>query len=299
MKKILILGANGQVGWELQRTLAPLGTVIALDRNELDLVHSKKIPEKLEKIHPDIIVNAAAYTAVDKAESDKELAMEINAISPGILAEEAKRLNAILVHYSTDYVFDGKSSLSYQEDSSTNPLNIYGASKLEGERAIQKVAGRHLIFRTSWVYGTRGKNFLLTMLKLAKERDSLNIVQDQIGAPTWCRMIAEATGHILSQLQMSSKEPWGIYNLTSSGKTSWKDFAEAIFHQAHAHWNTFRVPKITGIPTEAYPTPAQRPKNSLLSHDKLQETFNLTLPSWEKSLKLCMEELNVFKSMRD
>lgn len=291
MTKILILGAQGQVGWELRRTLAPLGTVVALHQHELDLACPKEIPEKLKKFQPDIIVNAAAYTAVDNAEKEAELAMQINGISPGILAEEAKRLGAILIHYSTDYVFDGKASSPYLEESKTHPLNTYGKSKLQGEDAITASGCQHLIFRTSWVYGSRGKNFLLTMLKLGKERKELHIVNDQIGAPTWCRMIAEATAHILVKVAESRSTKWGIYNLTSTDHTTWQGFAEAIFQEAETRWPGFQPPRITGIPTEAYPTPALRPKYSLLSPKKTHETFNISMPSWKNSLSLCMDEI--------
>lgn len=286
MKKILLTGVQGQVGWELQRTLAPLGEVFAFDKNTLDLSRTESISAIVEQVHPDIIVNAAAYTAVDKAESEPEAAEVINSISPGILALEAKRINAILVHYSTDYVFDGTSPSPYLEESKTSPQNVYGKTKLEGEQAIRQSGCKHYIFRTSWVYGSRGKNFLLTMLKLAKEKESLNIVMDQIGAPTWCRMIAEATALILAKTE-SASTTFGTYNLTASGQTSWNGFAEAIFNYAKG----YPIPKINGIPSEAYPTPARRPKNSVLSHAKLEKAFDIWMPAWETSLKLCMEEI--------
>ena len=278
------LGAPTHVG--------PFGNCDGVEPDELDLARPEDIPGKLKLLQPNVIVNAAAYTAVDKAESEPEKAKLINGIAPGILAEEAKHLGAIFIHYSTDYVFDGTSPAPYHENSSTHPINIYGASKLKGEEAIQKAGGRFFIFRTSWVYGSRGKNFLLTMLKLAKERESLNIVNDQVGAPTWCRMIAEAISLILAKQQPELDDKWGVYNLTSSGQTSWLGFAEAIFKGAHSRWNGFRIPKITGIPSEAYPTPARRPKNSVLSPDKLQKAFDIRMPSWESSLNLCLDELN-------
>lgn len=292
MKKILLIGSNGQVGWELKRTLAPLGSVISLDRHQLDLSQPDSIPAKLIEYGPDIIVNAAAYTAVDKAESEPDLAKTINGKAPGILAREAKKMGAVLVHYSTDYVFDGAMPHPLQENNPSNPLNMYGLSKLEGELAIQQSGCKHLIFRTSWVYASRGKNFLLTMLKLGKERETLNIVDDQIGAPTWSRMIAETTALVLAKIQKDS-DIWGIYHLTSSGKTSWKGFAEAIFKQAHLQFDGYPNPKIIGIPTEAYPLPAKRPKNSVLSSHKLQTAFDLWMPSWESSLNLCMEEIKL------
>jgi len=293
MKKILILGANGQVGWELRRALLPLGKVTALDKAQVDLRDPKAINEKLEEINPDIIVNAAAYKAVDKTESEPQLASLVNGDAPGILAAFAKKRNALLVHYSTDYVFDGTSPVPMTEASVTAPLNSYGHSKLEGEKAIQSHGCRHLIFRTSWVYGARGQNFLLTMLKLGKERDTLKIVNDQFGAPTWSRLIAETTGIILSKIALKSDWEWGIYNLTASEKTSWEGFAKEIFNQAHLLDLTFPIPTLIGIPSSEYPVPAKRPKNSVLSLDKIQTTFDLSIPSWKECLTLCLEDINV------
>lgn len=287
MKKILVIGKDGQVGWELQRTLATLGTVIACDRQTIDLANNDSIINVIRDVKPAIIVNAAAYTAVDKAETEQELAFQINGKASGILAEEAKRLNAMLVHYSTDYVFSGQSTSPYSENHPTAPLNVYGQSKLAGEKAIQAVGGQHLILRTSWVYGMRGKNFLLTMLKLGKERDQLKIVMDQIGAPTWSRMIAQATGQILNRCLTKPDDFWGTYHLTSQGQTSWKDFAVAIFGIAE-HTHALRIPQVTGIPATEYPLPAKRPSYSVLSNEKLLKTFNVTLPTWDKALALCM-----------
>lgn len=293
MNKILITGCNGQVGWELQRSLAPLGKIFAFDRFSLDLSNKDTIRQTVRSINPNIIVNAGAYTAVDKAENDFEMSLALNGTAPEILAEEAKRINAILIHYSTDYVFDGSADDSYHERSPTNPLNAYGKTKLAGETAIQVVGGNYLILRTSWVYASRGKNFLLTMLKLAKERDTLKIVQDQIGAPTWSRMIAEATAYILSQTFFSRHNNiWGIYNLTCSGKTSWLGFADAIFRlHSKKYPGVFNSPKLIGIPSSDYPTPTLRPKNSLLCPLKLQKTFCVHMPDWEKALELCMAEI--------
>lgn len=287
MRKILIIGKTGQVGWELQRTLLTLGHVVAVGKDQMDLLDPKSIQKIIREMKPQVIVNAAAYTAVDKAESELELAMAVNGRAPEVLAEEAKRLNAILVHYSTDYVFDGKATQPYSESSQTAPLNAYGRSKLVGEAAIQTVGGKTLIFRTSWVYGMRGRNFLLTMLKLAREKEELRIVNDQIGAPTWSRQIAQATAHILSQ-NLTSKEIWGLYHLIASGQTSWKGFAEAIFKNQ----SVVRIPKIVGIPTLEYPTPAKRPAYSLLSNDKVQKVFGLTLPAWDDALRLCMDNMD-------
>lgn len=291
MKKILLTGGHGQVGWELKRTLSVLGDVYALDRQDLDLSNPDAICRTVREIVPHYIVNAAAYTAVDKAESDLEACMQVNAIAPRILAEEAKALNAPLIHFSTDYVFDGEASAPYSEESTTSPINIYGKSKLEGEKAIQAVGGAHLIFRTSWIYGSRGKNFLLTMLRLAKERDELKIVNDQIGAPTWCRPIAEAVAMIIARClrnEESMSSLWGIYNLTCSGQTSWYGFAEAIFQLAPKSQLT-KFPKLTPIPSSAYPLPAPRPKNSTLSQEKLLTTFGLKLPNWKLALASCLE----------
>ncbi|GAO34666.1 dTDP-4-dehydrorhamnose reductase [Sulfuricella sp. T08] len=291
MKRILLIGKNGQVGWELERTLAPLGRVIAVDRKVVDLAKADTIVAAIREVKPDIIVNAAAYTAVDKAESEPELAMSINGIAPGIMAEEARRINAFLVHYSTDYVFDGAKNGSYTEQDVPNPHSIYGKTKLAGEQAIQEVNGQYIILRTSWVYGGRGKNFLRTILRLAQERDELKIVDDQIGAPTWSRMIAEVTAQILSQATPYPSrltELSGIYHLTSAGKTSWFGFAKTIVELAILQGAKFS-PKMLPIPTTEYPLPAPRPQNSVMSNEKLQNTFGLSLPDWQTALGLCFD----------
>ncbi|HSB03464.1 MAG TPA: dTDP-4-dehydrorhamnose reductase [Anaerolineales bacterium] len=293
MTRILLTGKNGQVGWELQRTLATLGEVIALDRHGLDLADPDLIRRVVREHKPNLIVNAAAYTAVDKAEEESDRAMAINGTAPGVLAEEARRLNAAVIHYSTDYVFDGNKNGPYTEDDAPNPLNVYGRTKLAGEQAIQSVGAPHLIFRTSWVYGTRGKNFLLTILRLAKERDELRIVNDQIGAPTWSRMIAEATAQVVAQLSLQQGKSWaedvsGVYHLTAMGQTSWFGFAKAILNYipgAAAH-----APRLTPITTQEYPTPAQRPKSSVLSNTILRQKFGLELPGWETGLRLSVED---------
>lgn len=291
MKKILVLGRIGQVGWELRRTLATLGEVTAIDREELDLTNADAIQRTVREIHPNIIVNAAAYTAVDKAENDLETAMALNGRAPGILAEEAKRLKAILVHYSTDYVYNGMSKNPYVETDSTQPLNAYGKTKLAGDNAIEAIGGSYLILRTSWVYGTRGQNFLLTMLRLAKEREQLKIVADQIGAPTWSRMIAQATAQILAQCVIApDHNKWGTYHLTSGGQTSWCHFAEAIFREAQRQ-PAFRSPQVIAIPSSEYPLPAKRPQNSVLSNEKVLKTFGVKMPAWDAALALCMGEL--------
>lgn len=287
MKRILLVGKNGQVGWELQRTLATLGDVIAVDFPSIDLAKPDSIRQVIRTIQPSLIVNAAAYTAVDKAESEPDLAMAINGIAPGIMAEEAKRLGAAMVHYSTDYVFDGTKAAPYTEEDISNPLNVYGKTKLAGDLAIQAAGIPHLIFRTSWVYGLRGKNFLLTILRLAKERDELKIVDDQIGAPTWSRMIAEATGQVLSQCLSSPTMKSGVYNLAAIGNTSWHGFTQAILENASNQMQP--LPRLIPIATTEYPLPAPRPSYSILSSDKLNQTFGVTPPVWSASLALCME----------
>ena len=292
--KILLTGSNGQVGWELRRTLACLGEVVAVDSKSLDLRDADAIRRVVREVAPRVIVNPAAHTAVDKAESEVDLAYAINASAPGLLAEEAEKLGALLVHYSTDYVFDGGglsgNTRPWQEDDATGPLNVYGASKLAGEQAIRAACQRHLIFRTSWVYGARGANFLLTMRRLMRERPELKIVADQIGAPTWSRMLAEATALILAQQVSPARgadrpEPWGVYHMTNGGETSWHGFAEAI-QTLDAHESQARL---LPIPSSGYPTPAQRPLNSRLNNDKLARVFGIRLPDWRQALALCMQ----------
>jgi dTDP-4-dehydrorhamnose reductase len=289
----LLAGPSGQVGWELQRSLAPLGEVIALDRSRLDLSQPDLLRETVRAIAPDAIVNAAAYTAVDRAESEPELARAINAIAPGVLAEEAQRLDAILVHYSTDYVFDGTKSEPYVETDPTNPLNVYGRTKLEGERAIGASGCRHLTLRTSWVYGARGSNFLLTMLRLARERrTALRIVDDQIGAPTWARDIAQATAALLARPALAARGAEGLYHLTASGSTSWYGFAQAIFGSPEMARLGVVAPAIEAIPTSAYPTPARRPANSRLDCGQLFSRAGVRLAAWDNPLARCLAEVD-------
>ncbi|MBU1666706.1 MAG: dTDP-4-dehydrorhamnose reductase [Gammaproteobacteria bacterium] len=288
--KILLTGGNGQVGWELRRTLACLGEVVAVDSKEMDLTDADAIRRVVREVNPRIIVNPAAHTAVDKAESESDRAYAINAGAPGILAEEAEKLGALLVHYSTDYVFDGTGDTPWREDDASGPLNVYGASKLAGEQAIQAACRRHLIFRTSWVYGARGANFLLTMRRLMRERPELKIVADQIGAPTWSRMLAEATALILAQQISPARgadrpDPWGVYHMTNAGETSWHGFAEAIQTLDGAESKARLLP----IPSSDYPTPAKRPLNSRLNNDKLARVFGVRLPDWREALALCMD----------
>ncbi len=284
-RKILLTGKNGQVGWELQRALAPLGEVVAVDRQVFDLASPDSIRAVIREVKPQLIVNPAAYTAVDKAESEPELAHAVNAVAPGVMAEEAKRLGAVLVHYSTDYVFDGGKESAYTEEDRTSPCNVYGKTKLAGEEAVQDSGAAHIILRTSWVYGARGKNFLLTMLRLAREREELKIVADQIGAPTWSRMIAEVTSQILSRRIGHWRELAGLYHLSAGGSTSWHGFASRIVELGAIPTK----PRIVPIPSTEYPLPAARPKNSILSNAKLAAAFGLSLPDWEESLRLCMD----------
>lgn len=281
--KILVTGKNGQVGWELQRTLTPLGQVTALDRTEMDLSDEESIRRAVRDLRPDIIVNAAAYTAVDKAESERGVAMKVNGIAPGILAEETSRLGALLIHYSTDYVFDGRKSSPYVEDDAPNPLNVYGETKLAGERAIQAAASRYVILRTSWVYGLRGKNFMLTMLKLANERDELRVVDDQIGAPTSSCAIADATYRIVQKRLAGEGAFDGVFHLTASGSTSWFGFAEAILMQTRDH--RVRSPALTAIASSNYPSVAKRPLNSVVSNARLYRTFGVALDRWDIELR--------------
>lgn len=292
MRTILLTGASGQVGWELQRSLSTLGRVIAPRHDEFDLARPETLPAALRQIKPDLVVNTAAYTAVDKAEDEQELAYAVNAEAPAVLAKEAARLGISLVHFSTDYVFDGSQLSAYAESDAPKPLGVYGASKLAGEELVQASGVDHLILRTSWVYGLRGKNFLLTMQRLARERDKLSVVADQFGAPTWCRSIADATAQMLA-LWLSPgasaddrKRLSGVYHMTCGGRTSWHGFAEAILENMQEHGE--KTARLKAITTAEYPTPAQRPANSVLSSEKLQHTFGIALPAWSQSLALCL-----------
>lgn len=288
MKKILLTGKDGQVGGDLQHTLAHLGKVITCDRKMLDLSDPQNIRRVIQDVKPDIIINAGAYTAVDKAETDIALAYSVNGTAPGILAEEAKKLGTLLIHYSTDYVFDGTSTIPYSESMSTAPLNTYGQTKLAGEQAIQAVGGKYLILRTSWVYATRGKNFLLTIMRLAKERDSLKIVGDQVGAPTWSRSIAETTAKLIDI--STDQTPWGLYHLTCGGATTWFEFAKTFLEMHQSRFIDFRMPQLLKITTPEYPTPAKRPLYSVLSNAKLTATFGIELPHWKHALECCMRD---------
>ena len=292
--RVLITGAQGQLGRALSTVFAGSAEVIACDRSMLDLSDPEAIRARIQEAAPDVIVNAGAYTAVDKAESEPDLAMAINGLAPGMLAEEANRTGALLIHYSTDYVFDGSKSSPWVEDDPKSPLSVYGATKLAGEEAIQNAGGRYLIFRTSWVYAPEGKNFVLTMLRLGRERDSLNVVDDQVGAPTTASELAHATQAIVGgirQLSFGSPEEWtGIYHMSCAGSVSWCGFAQAVFERAPALLDG-KTPTVNPIPTTAYPTPAQRPRNSVLSNDKLHHRFGVRLAPWESALDEVMSAI--------
>jgi dTDP-4-dehydrorhamnose reductase len=289
--RILLTGANGQVGSELRRSLVPLGEIVAFDRAGLDLAHPEALIARVRDVAPQAIVNAGGYTAVDKAEGEPEQASAINGTAPRVLAEEARRLGAILVHYSTDYVFDGEKASPYTEADTPNPLSVYGRSKLEGERAVIASGCRHLTLRTSWVYGTRGRNFLLTMLRFAGEGRALRVVDDQIGAPTWCREIADATATLLARPELASPGADGLYHLTASGFTSWFGFARAIFDSPELARLGIARPTLEAIPTSEYPTPARRPRNSRLDCNRLESGAGLRLAPWDEALRGAMAEL--------
>lgn len=286
--RILLTGKNGQVGRELQRTLSALGTIVALGREELDLTATGAIRRTMRDVRPDIVVNAAAYTAVDRAEQEPDIALAINGTAPGLIAEEARRLGAFVVHYSTDYVFDGTKRTPYRETDTPNPLNVYGRSKLAGENAIRASGAAHFIFRTSWVYAAHGQNFVHTILRLACERDELKIVDDQIGAPTWARTIAETTA---TALTAKHRDHSGLYHLTAAGAVTWFGFARAILAEAKTLRPDLHVPELIPITTSEYPRPAPRPANSRLDNARLQTAFGLVAPDWTISLAHCMREI--------
>jgi dTDP-4-dehydrorhamnose reductase len=294
--KILLFGKTGQVGWELQRSLAPLGELIALYSASSEMCGDFNDPAELartvRKIAPDVIVNAAAYTAVDKAESEADLARTVNALAPGVLAEEALRANSWLIHYSTDYVFDGSGDQPWLESDATAPLNVYGATKLEGEQLIRESGCQHLILRTSWVYGARGGNFIRTMLRLAQERDSLNIIDDQIGSPTGADLRADVTAHAI-RTALQRPEVSGLYHLVAGGEISWHGYARFVIDFAARSGVDIKVPPsaIMPVPTSAFPTPAKRPHNSRMDTTKLRQTFDLNLPSWEVGVARMLNEV--------
>jgi len=295
--KLLLLGKNGQVGWELQRALAPLGEVVGLDFDSLPVAADFSRPESLRalvrEVRPDIIVNAAAHTAVDKAESEPDLARALNASAPGVLAEEAAAGGAWLLHYSTDYIFDGSGRQPRSEDAPTGPLSVYGRTKLEGEQAIRASGCKHLILRTSWVYGARGGNFAKTMLKLAAERDKLSVIDDQIGAPTGADLLADLSAHML-RAALQAPALAGTYHAVAAGETSWHGYARYVIEWARGHGVPIKVAPdaVLPVPTTAYPTPAKRPLNSRLSTDKLRSAFGLVLPAWQSGVERLLTEIH-------
>ncbi|MDH3282898.1 MAG: dTDP-4-dehydrorhamnose reductase [Gammaproteobacteria bacterium] len=298
MPRILVIGSSGQIGHELRRTLTPLGEVTTAGRTEadfaLDLSYPSQIENVLREIAAEVVVNAAAYTAVDQAQSEREAAFAVNSEAPAVMARMAKQSRALLVHFSTDYVFSGETKLPYTEEDETGPLGVYGESKLEGERGIHAVGGRHLILRTSWVYGLRGKNFLRTVLRLATERDSLRIVDDQFGVPNWCRTLAEGTAAVLSVIRSDParfKKISDVYHLSARGETTWCGFASTIVEALQGEPGIL-AKRVEPIATREYPTPAKRPKRSSLDASRLAQDFGVSLPDWRECLQRCLGERN-------
>ncbi|GAB2742911.1 dTDP-4-dehydrorhamnose reductase [Melaminivora jejuensis] len=293
---ILLLGCGGQVGWELQRSLAVLGRVTALDHDSRthcgDFANPQGVAETVRALRPQVIVNAAAHTAVDKAEGEPELARLLNASTPGVLAEEAARLKAWLIHYSTDYVFDGSGSTPWREDDAPAPLSVYGATKLEGEQLIRQSGCQHLILRTSWVYAARGGNFAKTMLRLGAERERLTVIDDQWGAPTGADLLADVTAHAIRHLQARPQDG-GLYHCVAGGEATWHSYAKYVFDQARqaSPAINFAVQEVAPVPTSSFPTPARRPHNSRLDTQKLQRTFGLTLPPWQQGVARMLAEI--------
>ncbi|MDP3349074.1 MAG: dTDP-4-dehydrorhamnose reductase [Hydrogenophaga sp.] len=297
--KVLLLGKNGQVGWELQRSLAPLGELVALDRHSMladggcgDLHDLDGLRETVARLRPDVIVNAAAHTAVDKAESEPELAQALNAAAPGVLAEAAHAVGALLVHYSTDYVFDGSGTAPWTEGATTGPLSVYGKTKLEGERLIAAATERHLIFRTSWVYAARGGNFAKTMLRLAQEREKLTVIDDQVGAPTGAELIADVTAHAIRQA-LRNDACCGTHHLAAAGETTWNGYARFVLETARDLKPDLAIKagEVAPVPTSAFPTPARRPLNSRLDTSNLRSTFGLDLPHWQHGVRRMLAEI--------
>ena len=294
--KILLLGKNGQLGWELQRSLAPLGYLVALDRlsHEYcgDLANLDGLAETVRALRPDVIVNAAAYTAVDRAESEPELARIINAFAPGVLAGEARALGALLVHYSTDYVFDGSGNRPWVEGDTPAPLGVYGQTKLEGEQLVAAHCERHLMLRTSWVYAARGGNFAKTMLRLAQEREKLTVIDDQFGAPTGAELIADVTAHAIRHVLQRPQDA-GLYHLAAKGETTWNSYAKHVIAQSQQVQSAIKIVanEVAAVPTSAFPTPAQRPYNSRLDCTRLQSVFGLTMPAWQRGVDRMLAEI--------
>jgi dTDP-4-dehydrorhamnose reductase len=293
--KLLLLGKTGQVGWELQRSLAPLGELVALASASTDfagdLRHPEQVAQTVLTLRPDVIVNAAAHTAVDKAESEPELARMVNATAPGAIAQAAQQVGALMVHYSTDYVFDGSGERPWQEDDATGPLSVYGRTKLEGEQLIAANCPKHLIFRTSWVYAARGGNFAKTMLRLAKERERLTVIDDQFGAPTGAELLADVTAHAIRETLRDPAKA-GLYHLASAGETTWNGYARFVLEQAEAAGIALKAgpAAVDAVPTSAFPTPAMRPRNSRLSTIKLRSAFGLSLPPWQNGVARMLHE---------
>ncbi|MNB70557.1 dTDP-4-dehydrorhamnose reductase [compost metagenome] len=297
---ILLFGKTGQVGWELQRALAPLGNVIALDVHSKDFCGDFSNPEGIaqtvRRIKPDVIVNAAAHTAVDKAESEQEFAQLLNATSVEAIAKAAAEIGAWVIHYSTDYVFPGDGETPWQETDATAPLNVYGQTKLDGEKALQAHCAKHLIFRTSWVYAGKGNNFAKTMLRLAKDRTELSVINDQVGAPTGAELLADCTAHAI-RTALVRPEVAGLYHLVASNTTTWYEYAALVFAQAREAGIELAIEQLNAVPTSAYPTPAIRPQNSRLNTEKFQRNFDLVLPSWDIGVKRMLAELFTAQSI--
>jgi dTDP-4-dehydrorhamnose reductase len=289
--KILLFGKTGQLGWEAQRTLAPLGEVVVLGSKDVDLTSPDGLADHIRQIKPQVIVNTAAYTAVDKAESEPDAAMTVNAKAPGVMAEEARALKAVLIHFSTDYVFDGMKGSPYKEEDATNPLNVYGRSKLAGEQAIAQVGGGHVILRTSWVYSLRGDGFVNKVLAWSRKQETLQIVSDQVGSPTWARMLAETTALLLRRGSGYLHERAGLYHLAGAGHTSRFEWAQSIL-EADPNKQEQVTKEIVSAVTADFPTPAQRPLFSALDCSKFEKTFDLHLPGWKTTLKLALDPLN-------
>jgi len=295
MKRILLTGKNGQVGFELQRSLAPLGEVVAVDQNECDLSDAAAIRHLVQHVQPDVIVNPAAYTAVDKAEVEYDLVQAVNGAAPGVFGEEAAKLGALVIHYSTDYVFDGTKRGAYVEDDPPNPQSVYGQTKLAGEQSLQQSGAKHLIFRTSWVFGAHGGNFAKTMLRLAAERDSLKVVADQFGAPTSAALLADVTAQILGRYFRGGGQnfPFGLYHLAAGGETTWHEYARTVVRAAQAAGKDLKLnpENILPIATSEYPLPAPRPANSRLDTTRLQQAFGLMLPDWHQGLDHVLQQI--------
>ncbi|MDO9438413.1 dTDP-4-dehydrorhamnose reductase [Hydrogenophaga sp.] len=297
--KMLLLGKNGQVGWELQRSLAPLGELVALDRHSTDdhgpsgdLAQPERLRDAVLRLRPDVIVNAAAHTAVDRAESEPELAHTVNAVAAGVLAEAANAIGALLVHYSTDYVFDGSGRAPWQEDAPTAPLSVYGTTKRDGENLVRASGARHLVFRTSWVYAARGGNFARTMLRLAQERERLTVIDDQWGAPTGADLIADVTAHAIRQTLRDTALA-GTYHLAAAGETTWNGYARFVLDTARLLKPdlAFKAQEVAPVPTSAFPSPARRPQNSRLDTRRLRHDFGLTLPDWQTGVRRMLAEI--------